>query len=337
MPVLIRPMLATPAPLPSAAEDRQWAYEVKWDGVRAVAYLQDGQLRLMSRTDRDITRRYPELAALPTSLRDEAVVLDGELVSLDAEGRPSFGRLQHRMHAVDHGRDPPPGRPLPGHLHDLRSPSHRRRVPARPALPGAPGATQRAEPDRAGVADPAVLDRRWRRHPGRDRGARPGRHHRQAHDFHLPAGPAVAGWRKIKNIRTDDVLIGGWSPASGRRAGTIGCPAGRSPHTGRSAAYIGKVGTGFTDAVLRDLLSRLTARESPTSPFNAVPVPREFARVARWVRPELVGEVAYAEIGPEGRLRQPSWRGYRPDKNPADVRRGASRRNRAAELATPPP
>jgi ATP-dependent DNA ligase len=61
LPVLIRPMLATPAPLPSAAEDRQWAYEVKWDGVRAVAYLQDGQLRLMSRTDRDITRRYPEL------------------------------------------------------------------------------------------------------------------------------------------------------------------------------------------------------------------------------------------------------------------------------------
>ena len=100
-PVLIRPMLATPEPLPSAAEDRQWAYEVKWDGVRAVVYLQDGQLRLLSRTDRDVTRRYPELAALATSVRGEAVVLDGELVSLDAEGRPSFGRQQHRMHAVD--------------------------------------------------------------------------------------------------------------------------------------------------------------------------------------------------------------------------------------------
>src|SRR5690349_4304962 len=101
LPVLIRPMLATPAPLPSPAEDDQWAYEVKWDGIRAVAYLQDGQLRVMSRTDRDITRRYPELAALPGSMPDAAVVLDGELVSLDADGRPSFGRLQHRMHALD--------------------------------------------------------------------------------------------------------------------------------------------------------------------------------------------------------------------------------------------
>jgi ATP dependent DNA ligase domain len=99
--VLIRPMLATPAPLPSAAEDRQWAYEVKWDGVRAVAYLQDGQLRLMSRTDRDVTRRYPELAPLAASVSEAAVVLDGELVSLDEEGRRSFGRLQHRMHAID--------------------------------------------------------------------------------------------------------------------------------------------------------------------------------------------------------------------------------------------
>ena len=106
------------------------------------------------------------------------------------------------------------------------------------------------------------------------------------------------------------MLIGGWSPGSGRRTGTIGSLlVGVSTPDG--LAYIGNVGTGFTDAVLRDLLGRLTALEIPTSPFNAVPVPREFARVARWVRPELSGEVAYAEIGLEGRLRHPRWRGLR--------------------------
>jgi bifunctional non-homologous end joining protein LigD len=106
------------------------------------------------------------------------------------------------------------------------------------------------------------------------------------------------------------VLIGGWSPGSGRRTGMIGSLlVGLSTPDG--LAYIGNVGTGFTDAALRDLLGRLTALETPTSPFNAVPVPQEFARFARWVRPELGGEVVYAEIGLEGRLRHPRWRGLR--------------------------
>ena len=106
------------------------------------------------------------------------------------------------------------------------------------------------------------------------------------------------------------MLIGGWSPGSGRRTGTIGSLlVGVS--TADGLAYIGNVGTGFSDAALRDLLGRLAALETPTSPFDAVPVPQEFARFARWVRPELGGEVAYAEIGLEGLLRHPRWRGLR--------------------------
>ena len=117
-------------------------------------------------------------------------------------------------------------------------------------------------------------------------------------------------WRKIKNIRTVDVLIGGWSPGSGRRTGTIGSLlVGVSTPDG--LAYIGNVGTGFTDAALRDLVASPHCTGDPNSPFDAVPVPQEFARVARWVRPELGGEVAYAEIGLEGRLRHPRWRGLR--------------------------
>jgi bifunctional non-homologous end joining protein LigD len=106
------------------------------------------------------------------------------------------------------------------------------------------------------------------------------------------------------------VLVGGWSPGSGRRTGTIGSLlVGVSTLDG--LAYIGSVGTGFTDATLRDLHARLQQLEIPAWPFDAVPVPREFARSARWVRPELGGEVAYAEIGLEGRLRHPRWRGPR--------------------------
>jgi bifunctional non-homologous end joining protein LigD len=310
LPVLIRPMLATPAPLPSPVEDRQWAYEVKWDGVRAVAYLQDGQLRLMSRTDRDITRRYPELAALPASLPGEAVVLDGELVSLDAEGRPSFGRLQHRMHAVDPaeirrlvGRYPvtymifdvlhADGQSLLGQPYVERRSRLSRLDPTGPAWQTPPSWTGGGPDVLAATAEQGLE----------------GVIAKRLTSTYQP-GRRSPTWRKIKNIRTVEVLIGGWSPGGGRRTGTIGSLlVGVSTPDG--LAYIGNVGTGFTDAALRDLFGRLTALEVPTSPFNAVPVPHEFARSARWVRPELGGEVAYAEIGLEGRLRHPRWRGLR--------------------------
>jgi bifunctional non-homologous end joining protein LigD len=303
-------MLATPGPLPSSAEDQQWAYEVKWDGVHAVAYLQSGQLRMMSRTDRDITRRYPELDALAGSLGDEAVVLDGELVSLDADGGPSFGRLQHRMHAVE----PAEIRRLIGRypvtymifdlLHSdgqslLRQPYVERRSRLNQLNPTGsawqtPPSWIGGGPDiQAATAEQGlecIIAKRTTStyQPGRRSPAR----------------------QKIKKVRTVDVLIGGWSPGSGRRTGTIrSLLVGVS--TPDSLAYIGSVGTGFTDAALRDLLGRLQTLEIPTSPFDAAPVPQEFARSARWVRPELGGEVAYAEIGLEGRLRHPRWRGLR--------------------------
>jgi bifunctional non-homologous end joining protein LigD len=99
---LIRPMLATPGPLPPPAADAEWAYELKWDGVRAVAYLGNGPLQLLSRTDQDMTARYPELTRLGTEY--EHLVLDGELVTL-LDGKPSFSMLQQRMQV----RAPSPG------------------------------------------------------------------------------------------------------------------------------------------------------------------------------------------------------------------------------------
>src|SRR5690242_11029870 len=100
-PELVRPMLAVPGELPPPAQDDAWAYEMKWDGVRAVAYVQGGTVRLMSRNDLDVTRSYPEVAATPAGLAADAAVLDGELVTFDSRGRPSFARLQERMHVRD--------------------------------------------------------------------------------------------------------------------------------------------------------------------------------------------------------------------------------------------
>jgi bifunctional non-homologous end joining protein LigD len=118
-----------------------------------------------------------------------------------------------------------------------------------------------------------------------------------------------------------EVIIGGWTEGQGRRAGTIGALLlGIQDHDG--LRYAGQVGTGFTATTLTDLRRRLTPLQQEKSPFTAGDgVPREHARGAHWVRPEIVGEVAYAEWTHDDILRHPSWRGYRPDKHPEDVHR----------------
>jgi bifunctional non-homologous end joining protein LigD len=126
-------------------------------------------------------------------------------------------------------------------------------------------------------------------------------------------------WLKIKNLRTQEVVIGGWKPGEGRRAGAIGSLLLGVP--GRDGLdYVGHVGTGFTEKMLRDLESDLTPLARDDSPF-ATAVPREHARGAHWVEPVVVGEVAFGEWTREGRLRHPAWRGLRPDKTAHEVTR----------------
>jgi bifunctional non-homologous end joining protein LigD len=122
---------------------------------------------------------------------------------------------------------------------------------------------------------------------------------------------------KVPLVRTQEVLIGGWRPGDGRRAGTIGSLLLGVP-TDDGLRYVGKVGTGFTHSALVDLHERLLPLARTTSPF-AGPVPLDQARRAHWVDPDLVGEVEYRTWTTDGRLRHSSWRGLRPDKNPEDV------------------
>jgi bifunctional non-homologous end joining protein LigD len=123
-------------------------------------------------------------------------------------------------------------------------------------------------------------------------------------------------WRKIKNFRTQAVVVGGWRPGQGRREGTIGSLLVGVPDDEGRLVYVGHVGTGFSDQDLRDLQRTFTGRRS--TPFVGA-LPREVTRDAQWVEPDLVGEVAYAVWTSDNRLRHPVWRGVRDDLEPDDV------------------
>ena len=132
---------------------------------------------------------------------------------------------------------------------------------------------------------------------------------------YLPGGRGDA-WRKIKHSKTQEVVVGGWRPGQGRRAGGIGSLLMGVP-TEDGLHYVGRVGSGLNDRQLDDVQAALTPLARPTSPFSDVP--REDARDASWVEPVLVAEVSYGELTGPGRMRHPVWRGLRPDKAPDEV------------------
>ncbi|MCC5579372.1 non-homologous end-joining DNA ligase [Microtetraspora sp. AC03309] len=311
------PMTAQLGQLPPEAQDELFGYEMKWDGVRALGYVEDGRLRLASRNGLDVTVAYPEIGPLAHAVGD-AVVLDGEIVAFGARGLPSFEALQPRMHQRDPARIRLLARAVPVtylifdilHLGDattIRLPyAERRELLERTVVAGerwdvpphsAGGGATVFATSRELLLEGVVAKRLSSPY-------RPGRRSRD--------------WLKIKHFRTQDVVVGGWKPGEGRRAEGIGSLLlGVHDDTGR-LVFAGHVGTGFTEAMLAGLAERLAPLARAKSPFDDE-VPREHARHARWVEPVLVGEVRYAEWTGDGRLRHPSWRGLRPDRRADDV------------------
>jgi bifunctional non-homologous end joining protein LigD len=319
MPALVRPMLATAGTLPPPAEDADWAYEMKWDGVRTIAYADGGRLRLLSRNDRDVTATYPEVRGLAEQLGSVPAVLDGEVVALDENGRPDFGLLQRRMGVTRAAQvrrlvDEVPVVYLVFDVLylDGRSTTDLPYTDRRELLEGlgleGPGW---AVPPASYGGGPQMVE------VSRERGLE-GVLAKRADSPYLP-GRRSPHWRKVKNVRTQEVIVAGWRPGSGRRAGGIGSLLLGLPGD-EGLEYVGHVGTGFTDAALADAERKLRPLERKTSPF-AVGPPRADARDAHWVTPKLVGEVMFTEWTGDGRLRHPSWRGFRPDKEPGEVRR----------------
>jgi bifunctional non-homologous end joining protein LigD len=309
-------MLAVAGELPPAGQDAAWGYEFKWDGVRALAAVRDGRARLWARSGTPVTDRYPELNDLPDALHGADVVVDGEVVALDRLGRPDFGLLQNRMHRTGGAEVARLAAAAPvtflvfdvltvaGHsLLDLPYDERRERLDDL----GAQGRRWVTTPwFRGGGADVHAASR--------DNGLE-GVVAKRLESAYRP-GVRAPEWRKVKHVRMQSVVVGGWRPGRGRRAGGVGSLlVGVHDDDGR-LVYAGHVGTGFTDAVLRELGAALTPRR--TSPF-AEALPRDVARDAVWAEPDLVGEVAFAAWTADGRMRHPAWRGLREDLDVDDV------------------
>jgi len=317
-PASVSPMLAengTPA-IARGLSSPSWV-EVKWDGIRAIGAWADGRMLLHARSGTDITARYPELTADGAPFLPVAdAVIDGEIVAFDSHSRPSFSLLQNRMHLT---------RPreierevvrtpivymvfdllrLDGH--DLTSmPLAQRRTlleevvsdleapmqvpPVFDDVDAALAASEEFGLEGVVVKDPASRYRAGQRSPA---------------------------WLKLKLTRMQEVVIVGFRPGKGDREGTFGSLLLAVPDSGR-LRYVGRVGTGFTDRMLRDLLARLAPLRVESAPLDGVPALD--ASDALWVEPELVGEVEFANWTPDGVLRHSRWRGLRPDKSPDEV------------------
>jgi bifunctional non-homologous end joining protein LigD len=317
LPASLAPMLALPGS-PPTGRLAEWAVEMKWDGVRALAFIENGQVRLVSRAGKDISATYPDLAGLGAAVTGGQALLDGEIVAF-TDGRPDFEALQPRMHVASADAafrlsatipvtylafdalqaDGVRLTPLPyverrEILNTLISNGPRWLAP--PNFPGPDLDAVRA----ASVANGLEGVVAKRLNSVYEPGARPG------------------SWLKVKNHLTQEVVVAGWKPGQGNRTGLVGSLLVGVHSDSGALLYAGHVGTGFSDPVLRMLTGRLDALRRPDSPFDG-PVPAEYARPAVWVQPRLVIEVTFDRWTRAGRMRAPAYRGLRDDKDPADV------------------
>jgi bifunctional non-homologous end joining protein LigD len=311
MPKRIEPMLARTGELPS--DDENWAFEIKWDGVRSIGYVDGGRLRLEARSGRDITPRYPELRGLGRALAGHDAIVDGEVVAFD-DGRPSFQKLQGRMHLTSesHVRRLSESDPvnyilfdllwLDGHsLTDLPYTERRERL-LELGLQGDRWLTPNHH-----VGDGAAMLQASRAQ---------GLEGVIAKRLDCPYYPGKRshGWVKVKNVLETDVVVGGWLPGEGRRATQFGALV-VGVHQDGELVYAGRVGTGFDERELNRLGAMLAELEQDTSPFEGRQPPKE----TRFVDPVLVARVGYGEFTQAGTLRHPRYLGLRDDIDPKTV------------------
>ena len=313
----IHPMLATPVNDPF--DSPEWLFEIKWDGYRAVAFLDHGKMRLVSRNQNDLTARYPELKDLPQFVKAKQAILDGEVVALDAEGRPSFSLMQQRTGFRPGGRRAPANADVPVlyYAFDLlyldgydlrRVPLEARKAALASAL--LPGDSARYSDHYEGRGKALFEMARQKGLEGILAKKRDSAYQEQR----------SREWLKIKIRHRLECVIGGYTEPEGSRPFFGSVVLGLYDKKGR-LIHVGQAGSGFTQKSLADMWQLLQRLETKQNPFYGEV---EALRKAYWVKPKLVAEIEFAEwthgasgsTGPK--LRAPVFLGLRDDKDPKE-------------------
>jgi bifunctional non-homologous end joining protein LigD len=313
MPQGLLPMLAKLAKLPR--DEERWGFEIKWDGVRGLMYVEGGRIHLESRNRNDITPRYPELRGLGGALGSREAILDGEVVAFDEAGKPSFQHLQRRMHLASDAaiRRRMKDTPVVYVIFDLLYLEGH-------SLLGRPYTERRAALEELDLNGAAWQTPGYHVGEGKalfaatkDQGLE-GVVAKRLDSIYEP-GRRPGTWLKVKNHRAQELVIGGWQPGEGRRRDRIGSLLVGYYDEDGNLVYAGKVGTGFDDAELTRLAKLLAPLERPDSPFTG----RQPPRGAIFVEPRLVAELEFSEWTQAGTIRHPSYKGLRDDKDASDV------------------
>ena len=311
MPAHLVPMLAKLGTLPARARD--YGFEIKWDGIRALSYYEPGRFHIESRNLNDITAQYPELRRLGRQLGSRDTILDGEIVAFDEQGRPSFGLLQHRMHLTREADIKRRAKEIPAHymLFDiLYLEGH--------SVMGRPYAERRELLESLELEGPNWKTPRYHRGAGEalaeETAARglEGVVAKKLDSTYSP-GRRTPYWIKVKNKRRARLVIGGWLPEK-ERADRLGALlAGYFDPEGHFR-YAGRVGTGFDAQERSRLERRLAALARQRAPFEGKRGPRG----ATYVEPQLVAEIEFTEWTNDGVLRHPSYKGL-VDEEPESI------------------
>jgi bifunctional non-homologous end joining protein LigD len=307
----LRPMLARSGKLPPRED--QFGFEVKWDGIRTILFADHGHVELRGRNGTDFTPRYPEVRELGRALGASRIVLDGEVVAFDEEGRPSFERLQSRMHLASDSAVRRRMRDIPATyvIFDLLY------------LDGHSTMRLSYEERRALLEELELNGPAWRApayHPGEGKALLQatkelGIEGIVAKKLDCPYTPGARSshWIKVKNVHTQDVVVGGWTPGEGGRSSSLGSLA-VGVMEGDDLKYAGKVGTGFTEQTLALVKRELEPLRRDDSPFSG----RQPPKGTIFVDPRLVAHVEFREWTGSGTLRAPSFKGLRPDVSPQE-------------------
>ena len=315
MPTAIHPMLATSVEKPF--DDPEWLFEIKWDGYRAVAFIAKGKVRLVSRNQNDLTAQYPELHSLPSFIQAETAILDGEIAALDEQGRASFSLMQQRTGIREAGRRTASRRDIPVLYYvfdllyldgyDLRRVSLEQRKQVLAEITNAAGPLRYSDHFAQGKA---LFD------VAKQKGLEGILAKRRDSIYEERRTQA---WLKIKITQTLDCVIGGYTDPEGSRMYFGSIVLGLYDRNG-DLIHVGQAGTGFDQAMLKEIWGVLKKRETKRSPF---PHGVEALREVRWVKPELVAEIKFSEwthATAEGgmKLRAPVFLGLREDKDPKE-------------------